>query len=75
MNSVDLKDVYFIFTMPNADSDGRIIKQMVNEFVSDHRNRSISFTSMGQINYLSALQYVDGVIGDSSSGLAEAPIF
>ena len=71
----DLKDVYIIFTMPNSDSDGRIIKQMIDEFVSSHDQRSISFTSMGHLNYLSALQFVDGVVGNSSSGLAEAPTF
>jgi GDP/UDP-N,N'-diacetylbacillosamine 2-epimerase (hydrolysing) len=71
----DLKDIYIIFTMPNSDSDGRIIKQMIDEFVSSHDQRSISFTSMGHLNYLSALQFVDGVVGNSSSGLAEAPTF
>jgi len=71
----DLKDVYLIFTMPNADSDGRIIMQMIDEFVSNHNERSIAFTSMGQLNYLSTMQFVDGVIGNSSSGLAEAPTF
>jgi len=71
----DLKDVYLIFTMPNADSDSRIIKQMIDEFVSIHKQRSISFTSMGHLNYLSTLQFVDGVVGNSSSGLAEVPTF
>ena len=71
----DLKDIYIIFTMPNSDSDGRIIKQMIDEFVSSHDQRSISFTSIGHLNYLSALQFVDGVVGNSSSGLAEAPTF
>jgi len=71
----DLKDVQLIFTMPNADSDGRIIKQMIDEFVSSHKQRSISFTSMGHLNYLSTLQFVDGVVGNSSSGLTEAPTF
>ena len=70
-----LEDTYLIFTMPNADSDGRIIKQMIDEFVSSHKARSISFNSMGHLNYLSAMQFVDGVIGNSSSGLAEAPTF
>lgn len=69
------RDVYLIFTMPNADSDGRIIKQMIDEFVSIHKQRSISFSSMGHLNYLSTLQFVDGVVGNSSSGLAEAPTF
>ena len=71
----NLENVYLIFTMPNADSDGRIIKQMIDEFVSNHIERSIAFTSMGNLNYLSTLQYVDGVVGNSSSGLAEAPTF
>jgi len=70
-----IKDIYLIFTMPNADSDGRIIKKMINDFVSNQSERSISFTSMGSLNYLSTLQYIDGVIGNSSSGLAEAPTF
>ena len=61
--------------MPNADSDGRIIKQMIDEFVSSHKQRSISFTSMGHLNYLSTLQFVDGVVGNSSSGMTEAPTF
>ena len=71
----NLKDTHLIFTMPNADSDGRIIKQMIDEFVSSYKARSISFTSMGHLNYLSTLQFVDGVVGNSSSGLAEAPTF
>ena len=71
----EIKDIYLIFTMPNADSDGRIIKIMINDFVFNQSERSISFTSMGSLNYLSTLQYIDGVIGNSSSGLAEAPTF
>jgi GDP/UDP-N,N'-diacetylbacillosamine 2-epimerase (hydrolysing) len=71
----DLEDINLIFTMPNADSDGRIIRQMIDEFVLNHSNISTAFTSMGHLNYLSTLQFVDGVIGNSSSGLAEAPTF
>ena len=71
----ELKDIQLIFTMPNSDSDGRIIKDMIDDFVSSHSDRSIAFTSMGHLNYLSTLQYVDGVVGNSSSGLTEAPTF
>jgi GDP/UDP-N,N'-diacetylbacillosamine 2-epimerase (hydrolysing) len=71
----EIKDIYLIFTMPNADTDGRVIKKMINDFVFNQSERSISFTSMGSLNYLSTLQYVDGVVGNSSSGLAEAPTF
>ena len=68
----ELKDTYLIFTMPNADSDNKVIKKMINEFVTNNSKSSISFTSMGSLNYLSTLQFVDGVVGNSSSGLAEA---
>ena len=70
-----LEDTYTIFTAPNADTGGRIILKKLNKFVSTFPQRSITFTSMGQLNYLSALQYVDAVIGNSSSGLSEVPSF
>jgi GDP/UDP-N,N'-diacetylbacillosamine 2-epimerase (hydrolysing) len=47
---------------------------MIDDYVTNHDN-TISFTSMGQLNYLSALQFVDAVVGNSSSGLLEAPSF
>jgi GDP/UDP-N,N'-diacetylbacillosamine 2-epimerase (hydrolysing) len=71
----ELKDTYLIFTMPNADSDGRIIKNMITNFIKNHPAKAISFASMGSLNYLSTLQYVDGVVGNSSSGMSEAPTF
>jgi len=71
----ELDYVHLIFTMPNADSNSRIIKQMIDEFVLSHNKKSISFTSMGHVNYWSTLQFVDGVVGNSSSGLTEAPTF
>lgn len=63
-----------IFTMPNADTDGRIVMNRINEFCAT-RSNSIAFLSLGHIRYLSCLQFVDGVIGNSSSGLAEVPSF
>jgi GDP/UDP-N,N'-diacetylbacillosamine 2-epimerase (hydrolysing) len=70
-----LEDIKLIFTEPNADTEGRVIKQMIADFVSMHRDRAISFASMGRLNYLSTLQFVDAVVGNSSSGLTEAPTF
>ena len=70
-----LKETYLIFTMPNSDSGGRVIKSMIKEFININPEFSISFTSMGSLNYLSTLQFVDGVVGNSSSGLIEAPTF
>ncbi|WP_445666647.1 UDP-N-acetylglucosamine 2-epimerase [Fodinibius sp. AD559] len=64
-----------IFTMPNADTDGRIIIKRINNYVQKNSARCVSFKSLGQIRYLSALKYVDVVIGNSSSGLIEVPSF
>jgi len=71
----DFKEINIIFTMPNADSDSRVIKKMIDNYVLNHQKRSIAFSSMGHLNYLSTMQLVDGVIGNSSSGLMEAPTF
>jgi GDP/UDP-N,N'-diacetylbacillosamine 2-epimerase (hydrolysing) len=68
-------DTALIFTMPNADTDGRIVKDMIHTFVQQHTGKAVAFESLGQLRYLSALQHVDGVVGNSSSGLIEAPSF
>lgn len=64
-----------IFTMPNADTDGRFIINLIEEYVKEHPERAIAFKSLGQLRYLSALKHVDVVIGNSSSGLIEVPSF
>ncbi|MCT7541470.1 UDP-N-acetylglucosamine 2-epimerase [Aliarcobacter cryaerophilus] len=71
----ELEDTNIIFTKANSDTDGRVINQMIDEYVTKNSNKSIVFTSLGQLRYLSSLQYVDAVVGNSSSGLAEAPSF
>lgn len=63
-----------IFTKANADTNGRIINSMIDEFTK-HNNNAIAFSSMGSLKYLSALKYCKLVIGNSSSGLLEAPSF
>ena len=68
-------DTHLIFTKANADTNGRVINQMIDEYVTLHPEKAIAFTSLGQLRYLSALQYVDGVVGNSSSGLVEVPSF
>ena len=76
VNAIDAIDgLHVIFTKANADTDGRIINQMIDEYVTTGKNTAISFTSMGQIRYLSAMKYVDAVVGNSSSGIVEAPSF
>lgn len=68
----ELDDTSLIFTMPNADTGGRKLAEMVQSFVNSHPN-SRAYTSLGQLRYLSCMQYMDGVVGNTSSGLTEAP--
>ena len=70
----EFNDYKIIFTMPNADTNGREIFKLIEKFCLDNRNCR-AFTSLGQLRYLSCLKYVDIVVGNSSSGLAEVPSF
>lgn len=70
----ELADTKLIFTMPNADTDGRVLIQMINDFVAQHSNAR-AYTTLGQLRYLSCIALVDGVVGNSSSGLLEVPSF
>lgn len=71
----ELEDTNIIFTKANSDTDGRVINQMIDEYVAKNSHKSIGFSSLGQLRYLSALKFVDSVVGNSSSGLLEAPSF
>ena len=71
----ELEDVHVIFTKANADAGGKVINHIIDDFVLKHSNRMVAYESLGQLRYLSAMQFVDGVVGNSSSGLLEAPSF
>lgn len=76
LNALDKMESYkFIFTKANADTDGRVINQLIDEYVERNSHKAIAFTSLGMVRYLSALKYCEMVIGNSSSGLLEAPSF
>jgi GDP/UDP-N,N'-diacetylbacillosamine 2-epimerase (hydrolysing) len=69
-----LEDTHLIFTLPNADTDGRVLIKMINQFVSARSNACVH-TSLGSLLYFSCIGHCDGVVGNSSSGLAEVPSF
>uniref|UniRef100_A0A0Q9YZP1 GDP/UDP-N,N'-diacetylbacillosamine 2-epimerase (Hydrolyzing) n=1 Tax=Candidatus Berkiella aquae TaxID=295108 RepID=A0A0Q9YZP1_9GAMM len=69
-----LADCTLIFTEANADADGRIINEMIKAFCKAHQD-AYSFQALGQLRYLSLLKQVDVMIGNSSSGIIEAPYF
>lgn len=64
----------YIITKANADSEGRVINRMIDEYVATHDN-AFAIESLGVVRYLSALKYAEMVIGNSSSGLIEVPSF
>nr|WP_246569709.1 UDP-N-acetylglucosamine 2-epimerase [Lentibacillus saliphilus] len=68
----EFKDATFIFTKANADSEGRRINEMINDFVAQNPHNSRLFDSLGQRLYTSVLKIADAVVGNSSSGLLEA---
>ncbi|PKQ68758.1 UDP-N-acetylglucosamine 2-epimerase (hydrolyzing) [Labilibaculum manganireducens] len=70
-----LENTLLIFTKPNSDKNGRVIIRMIDDYVAQNTEKSIAFISLGQLRYLSALQYVDAVVGNSSSGIIEVPSF
>ena len=69
-----LSKTTLVFTMPNADPGSHALIELINEFVSNKPN-AYSFKSLGQKKYFSLVRFVDGVIGNSSSGIAEIPYF
>jgi len=70
-----LEDTHFIFTHANSDKNGRVINQMIEQFVNENQDQAVAFKSLGQLRYLSALRQVDMVLGNSSSGIIEVPYF
>lgn len=68
-------EMKIIFTKANADTGGRSINRLIDQYVSGHPERCQSFISMGRCNYLSAMRYCRAVVGNSSSGIIEAPSF
>lgn len=70
-----LTDTLLIFTKANADTGGRYINYLIDSFVVLHPEKSVVFDSLGKLRYLSTLQFVDGVVGNSSSGIVEVASF
>ncbi|GAB6189625.1 UDP-N-acetylglucosamine 2-epimerase [Marinitoga arctica] len=68
-------DYSIIITKSNADEGGRKINRYIDEFSLKYPNKILAVTNLGTLKYLSTMQYVDIVMGNSSSGLIEAPSF
>jgi len=69
------QDIRVIFTMPNSDTDGMVIMDLIKKYVAKHPAKAVWFTSLGMKRYLSTLQYIGAAVGNSSSGIIEVPSF
>jgi UDP-hydrolysing UDP-N-acetyl-D-glucosamine 2-epimerase len=67
--------LFWVLTYPNADTGGKIIIETMKRFIKNNAHKGRIFTSLGQIRYLSLLKYADVMVGNSSSGMIEAPAF
>ncbi|MBF0099354.1 MAG: UDP-N-acetylglucosamine 2-epimerase (hydrolyzing) [Desulfobacterales bacterium] len=74
LNALDTyRNHHIFFTKTNADTDGRVINTMIEQYVTAHPERSVVFTNLGQQRYFSLMKEMDAVLGNSSSGIIEAP--
>lgn len=71
----NFSDLPVIFTMPNSDAGGREIAALLRNWTDTHSDRAHAYTSLGRARYVSALRQCSAVIGNSSSGIIEAPSF
>ena len=69
-----LKDTNLIFTVPGPDLENKVVIKLIKKFIFKNKN-AYYFKSLGQLNYFSFLNQIDGMIGNSSSGLLEMPYF
>ena len=69
------RNLRIIFTYTNADTEGRVINAMIDQYVEENPKTSIAFSSLGQLKYISCLKYIGAIVGNSSSGIIETPTF
>lgn len=74
LDAIDIQeDSFFVFSKANADTDGRIINQMIDDYVAKNPTKAKSFTSLGSLRFLSVVKECTAIVGNSSSGILEAP--
>lgn len=74
LNAIDRQEnSFFIFTKANADTGGRVINKMIDDYVSKNPEKAKAFTSLGNLRFLSLVRYCTAVVGNSSSGILEVP--
>lgn len=74
LEAIDMQEEsFFVFTKANADTDGRVINKIIEDFTAKNPHKSKLFDSLGTVNFLSVMKHADAIVGNSSSGIVEAP--
>lgn len=74
LDVIDKQDnSFFVFTKANADTDGRVINQMIDQYVNEYPRKAVAYHSLGTQRFLSIVKICDAIVGNSSSGIIEAP--
>ena len=73
--AIECSGVNVLFTYANADEGGRTINHAIEKFASQNKKKYCVVKSLGQLKYLSAMKYVELLIGNTSSGIIEAASF
>ncbi|MCV3378564.1 UDP-N-acetylglucosamine 2-epimerase [Campylobacter lari] len=71
----NLENSTLIFTKANADENGIMINNMINDYCIKNKNKAKLFDNLGSLKYLSLMKIATAVIGNSSSGICESPFF
>ncbi len=66
-------DVKLYFSLSNADENGRFVNQLIREYVRKNAQRAVYHANLGQSAMYSLMKRVDAIVGNSSSGIIEAP--
>lgn len=74
-STLEKSELNILFTYANVDDGGRVINQKIEEFCLTNPRKYKVVKSLGQLKYLSAMKYVDLLIGNTSSGIIEAASF
>ena len=74
LDAVVESDIKCLINYPNSDAGNREIINVIDSYVSKHDNL-FTFKNLDRLNYINLLRYATSLIGNSSSGLLEAPSF
>lgn len=75
LRAIQQSGIHAVFTLPNADPENRVIANLIKAYVRGNPTKAQAYASLGTVKYLSLLKHAGLMVGNSSSGIIEAPSF